>query len=162
MSTDNKYLQFNATELHDALSSFLHETVAPLSEKYNIDLVHYVDLHMNGPEYVSLKKTMQTLSEKHGAVVDELMDEVAHAILENKTYQQIMDAEDKHKAEQEAHGYDKARCLSNKALHDHSLTYNGKLWNHYCNVCKKQPFNEAYRCNRCDFDCCVNCAQKTQ
>ena len=160
MSTDNKFLQLNKDQLDEALAARLYELLAPLSEKYKMDFGHYLKLYLSGCGMCDLESMARVECEKGGLSADSVKRELAETILADATYHQITQAYDAHKAVREQ-SYDTARGLKNESVHEHCLTYNGSLWNHYCNLCRSQKLTEAYRCGRCDFDCCLTCAHKS-
>eukprot|EP01105_Mastigella_eilhardi_P021886 TRINITY_DN5337_c0_g1_i3.p1 TRINITY_DN5337_c0_g1~~TRINITY_DN5337_c0_g1_i3.p1 ORF type:complete len:644 (-),score=147.08 TRINITY_DN5337_c0_g1_i3:896-2827(-) len=45
------------------------------------------------------------------------------------------------------------------ALHHHALMYDGTTAGHTCDLCR-QRLREAYRCQQCDFDLCLQCFEK--
>jgi len=159
MSTNNKFLQFDKDSLHQALMSLLCDLLEPFSVKYKIDLQHCFELFMNDDTHHDLKEVVKAECEKNNVDMDQMTKEVATVVCGNDTYQQIMQAHDAHNLKREQ-SYDKSRCFKNSSTHEHCLTYNAELWDHYCNVCGKQKLPEAYRCGRCDFDCCLDCTHK--
>ena len=45
-------------------------------------------------------------------------------------------------------------------LHSHPLYFDGGVYGHSCDLCGQRRLREAYRCNACDFDMCLDCISK--
>lgn len=156
MSVENVYMSLDKVELRKALNDFIVEVLSPLSKKYDMDLAEHLQAilkHVENPT-----STLEKECTEKNLNPSTVMREVAELLLGNTTYEEIQKVYEFHKAEEDQL-YDLKRCVKLSSIHSHHLSYNGNLWDHYCNVCKEDTF-EAYRCQRCDYDCCPNCCQK--
>eukprot|EP01125_Pyxidicula_operculata_P018213 TRINITY_DN6461_c0_g1_i2.p1 TRINITY_DN6461_c0_g1~~TRINITY_DN6461_c0_g1_i2.p1 ORF type:complete len:857 (+),score=171.12 TRINITY_DN6461_c0_g1_i2:240-2810(+) len=47
-----------------------------------------------------------------------------------------------------------------KGVHSHPLYYSDKVAGHICDLCRRRRIREAYRCEECDFDLCLDCTKR--